>query len=109
MPSNLFEYQDMMHPMGLSPVAPDMVQCNDGSYDVVNGFAKPCLTKGGVKPTPVKGGAGGLLKSPNTGVVPPRLAPVVNLNCMPGPGKRRDFRCGYCNQTMNGKTYRCTY
>jgi len=51
MPFSIFEYQDMMHPMGLSPVAPPMVQCNDGSYDVVNGFARPCLTKGGEKPT----------------------------------------------------------
>jgi hypothetical protein len=58
--------------------------------------------------TPVKGGAGGLLKSPNTGVVPPRLAPVVNLNCMPGPG-RRDSRCKYCGKTHAGKTYRCVY
>jgi len=65
--------------------------------------------------TPTLGGAGGLVGKSNTGIVPPKrigppkLAPVVNLNCMPGPGKKRDFRCGYCNQTINGKTYRCAY
>lgn len=30
-------------------LAGSRVQCADGSYDVSNGFAAPCLSKGGVK------------------------------------------------------------
>jgi len=61
MPFSIFEYQDMMRPMGLSSPAEGpykggvpygtVIQCNNGSYDVANGIIRPCLKKGGVKPT----------------------------------------------------------
>ena len=93
MPSSLFDYvPGSFHTMDATPV------------------------KGGagglVRPSPVLGGAGGVIKYPSTltaPIKPPtRLAPVVNLNCMPGPGGT-DSRCKYCGKTHAGKTYRCVY
>lgn len=54
-------YLEPTHALG-APA--NQVQCNDGTFDVSNGIVAPCRTHGGVKATPVLGGAGGLVKSP---------------------------------------------
>ena len=38
MPFNLFEYQDMMHPMGASPI-----QCPDGAQPILTKYKDPKL------------------------------------------------------------------
>ena len=48
MPYGLFDFEDTIEPMGLSPNYSEMeTLCKNGTYDPIGGVVAPCINKGG--------------------------------------------------------------
>jgi hypothetical protein len=82
------EYMYLEQPRAFGAIAVPQVLCNNGQYDIANGFVAPCRTKGGQAPFPLK----------------PKFMPSYNLRGVyskKGQLSYGNCKSGYVKQMVN--------